>query len=289
MLEALIKAGFSITATWPLRTEMSNRTIATGTNALTSSIVLVCRPRSQSAPIITSDHFKAELASFLSKTLKNLYSQNIPPVDLSQACIGAGMVVFSRYEKIIASDGTSMSIRAALQAIAEISDTFAAAQEVEFDRETRWVLGWFEKYKFNQGLLTEAETLCHAKHTSIENLIAAGLISLPGDKVRLLNREELVFNREESDLGKESIWKVTQYLIQVLDKNGERSAAEFLSRFCSSFSNRAELVRLLAYRLYDICDKKGWRGESFVYNRLVSSVMGNVLSTTHHPPFTCNE
>ncbi|MCS6793649.1 MAG: hypothetical protein N3E45_15435 [Oscillatoriaceae bacterium SKW80] len=286
MLEALIKAGFSITATWPVRTEMSNRTIATGTNALTSSIILVCRPRSQSAPIVTGDRFRAELVSFLPNVLKNLYSQNIPPVDLSQACIGAGMVVFSRYEKIIESDGTCMSVRAALQAIAEISNAFAAALETEFDSETRWVLGWFEKYKFNQGLLTEAEILCKAKHTSIQKLIAAGLISLQGDKVRLLKREELVFSKEENDFGKESIWKVTQYLIQVLDKNGEKSAAELLSRFCLSF---AKLIRLLAYRLYDICDKKGCRGESIFYNRLVSSVMGNVLSITHHRFFTYNE
>ncbi len=271
MLEALIQAGFSITATWPVRTEMSNRTVASGTNALTSSIVLVCRPRPEPAPVAARDRFRAELASFLPDALKTLHSQNIPPVDLSQASIGAGMVVFSRYEKVLESDGTPMPVRAALQAIAEISEAFAAARSEEFDSETRWAIAWFEQSQFNEGLLTEAETLCHIKQTSLHNLIEAGLVSLQSDRVRLLKREELPFgNWEGGNLAKESLWKATQSLIRALDESGEKGAGEFLARIFSSASNRAELARFLAYRLYDICAKKGWTAESLVYNRLVS-------------------
>lgn len=192
MLEGLIQAGFSITGTLPMRTELSNRTVASGTNALASSIVLVCRPRPENAPSTTRRKFVTTLKRELPDALQKLQQGNIAPVDLAQASIGPGMAIYSRYSKVLESDGTRMSVRTALQLINLTLDDYLAEQEGEFDAETRFALIWFEQYAFNESLFGEAETLSKAKNTSVQGLVDAGVLVAKAGKVRLLRREELL-------------------------------------------------------------------------------------------------
>lgn len=267
MLEGLIKAGFTITGTLPMRTELSNRTIASGSNALASSIVLVCRPRPETAPSTTRRQFLNELKRELPEALKNLQQGNIAPVDLAQASIGPGMAIFSRYTKVLDADGSPMRIRTALQLINQMLDEFLTEQEGEFDADTRWALTWFEQNQFNEGLYGDAETLSKAKNTSVQGLVNGGILTAKSGKVQLLRRDELPDNWNPATDTRTSDWETTQYLIRTLDQKGETGAATMLSQLGS----RGEIARDLAYRLYNICDRKSWTQEAIAYNSLVIS------------------
>ena len=280
MLEGLIKAGFSIDGTWPMRSELSNRMVASGTNALASSIVLVCRPRPTDAPKATRRQFLNELKRQLPQALKLLQQGNIAPVDLAQASIGPGMAIFSKYAAILESDGLPMRVRTALQLINQILDEFLTEQEGEFDSDTRWALTWFEQYQFNEGQYGDAETLSKAKNTSINGMVEAGILEAKAGKVRLLKREDLKANWKPEGDGRIPVWEVTQYLIRTLDQEGETGAAELLAKL----GNKANLARDLAYRLYSLCDRHGWTQEAIAYNSLVISWAEIIRLTNEYKP-----
>ncbi|MEQ9624327.1 DUF1156 domain-containing protein [Coleofasciculus chthonoplastes] len=267
MLEGLMKADFSIGGTWPMRSELSNRMVASGTNALASSIVLVCRPRPTDAPKTTRRQFLTELKRQLPKALKTLQQGNIAPVDLAQASIGPGMAVFSQYAAVLENDGSPMRVRTALQLINQILDEYLTEQEGAFDSDTRWALTWFEQYQFNPGQYGDAETLSKAKNTSVSGMVDAGILDAKGGKVRLLKREELKSDWNPESDSRMPDWEVTQYLIHELDQKGEMGAAEMLAKL----GDRGEIARDLAYRLYNLCDRKGWAAEGIAYNSLVIS------------------
>lgn len=267
MLEGLIKAGFSITGTLPMRTERSSRTIATDTNALASSIALVCRPRLDDAPSATRRQFLKQLQTEFPIDLKNLQQGNIAPVDLAQASIGLGMSVFSRYSQVLEADGNPMRVRTALQIINSYIDEFLNEQEGEFDPDTRWALTWFEQYQFEDGQYGDAETLSKAKNISINGLKDAGILVAKHGKARLLKREELPKSWNPADDNRTPDWEATQHLIQTLDKQGETGAAKLLAQL----GDKGEVCRDLAYRLYVICDRQGWTQEAISYNSLVTS------------------
>lgn len=281
MLEGLLKAGYQITGTWPMRTEMSARSISrSGTNALASSIVLVCRPRAADAPTATRRDFLAALKRELPAALRQLQLGYIAPVDFAQAAIGPGMAVFSRYKQVLEADGSPMRVRTALALINQELDVFLAEQEGEYDADTRWALAWYEQYGFNEGPFGVAETLSKAKNTSVEGLVEAGFLFARAGKVRLLSRSELHLSpaggRGAGGEGTESLWdpsqdkrptawEAVQHLIRALDTHGEQGAARLLSRL----GGLGETARDLAYRLYTICERKGWAQDALGYNMLV--------------------
>ncbi len=267
MLEGLICAGFTITGTWPIRTEMLNRTVGLGTNALASSIVLVCRPRPTNAPVATRRQFLKELRNELPDALRKLQHGSIAPVDLAQANIGPGMRIYSRYSKVVESDGTPLRIRTALQLINNTLDEVLAEQEGEYDAETRWAIAWFEQYALEPGEYGIAETLSKAKNSSVQTLVNTGWLEAKAGKVRLLKREELSPDWQPKTSTRLTVWEVMQRMIAALEKDGEQSAAHILR----AVSERGEIARDLAYRLYTLCERKGWAQEAQAYNGLVTS------------------
>ena len=268
MLEGLVKAGFGVTGTWPMRSERGARSVAIGTNALASSIVLVCRPRDGSAPLATRREFMAALKRELPETLKALQHGNIAPVDFAQAAIGPGMAVFTRYAKVLEADGSPMSVRTALQIINQELDAYLAAQEGEMDADTRFCLAWFEQYGMNEGAFGEADVLARAKNTSVQGLVEAGVLSARAGKVRLLKRTEYEKDWDPARDRRLTVWECTQHLIRLLDTKGEEGAAMLCERLGGS---RSEGARALAYRLYSLCERKGWAEEALAYNALVVS------------------
>jgi putative DNA methylase len=265
MLDGLVRSGFQVTGTWPMRSELSNRPVASGTNALASSIVLVCRPRSESAPITTRKDYIASLKKELPHALRNLQKGNIAPVDLAQAAIGPGMAVFSRYKKVLETDGAPMKVRTALALINQGLDEVLSELENEFDADTRWALAWFEQHEFDEGAYGEAEVLATAKALSIAHLEKAGILHSRAGKVRLLRREELRDDWDPSTIGRLTVWEVTQHLIRSLDQKGEKETANLKAKI----GGMAEIARDLAYRLYTLCERKGWAEEAGYYNSLV--------------------
>lgn len=268
LLEALILSGFCITGTWPLRTEAATRLRANRANALASSIVLVCRPRSESAPLATRREFLSSMQKELPAALKTLQQGAIAPVDLAQAAIGPGMGVFSRYAKVLEADGTSMSVRTALGLINQALGEFLSEQEGEFDADTRWALAWFQQFAFGEGPYGDAETLCNAKNTSVAGLVEAGFLWAKGGKARLLRREELHADWDPKTDKRLTIWEIGQHLIRTLQTEGEQAASEILRKLGSGL---AENVLVLTYRLHSICDQKKWTEEAFACNALAAS------------------
>jgi putative DNA methylase len=265
MLEGLLKARFAITGTWPMRTEMKTRQVAMGTNALASSVVLVCRPRPADARLATRREFINALKVELPAAFKNLQRGNIAPVDLAQAAIGPGMAVFSRYLKVIEADGSPMRVRTALALINQTLDEVLAEQEGEFDPDTRWAVAWFDQYGMNEGPFGVAETLSKAKNTAVNGLEEAGILIARAGKVRLLRREELDGDWDPTTTHRLTVWEVTHQLIRTLDKDGEAGAAALLRKVGAL----GETARDLAYRLYGVCERKKWSQEGLAYNSLV--------------------
>jgi putative DNA methylase len=266
MLEGLLGAGFLIDGTWPMRSEQSERILASGTNALASSIVLVCRPRPDDAPLATRKEFVARLKRDLPDALKKLQHGNIAPVDLAQAAIGPGMSVFSSYAKVLEPDGSAMTVRTALGLINQALDEVLHEQESEYDQDTRWAVAWFEEFGTAPGEYGRAETLSKAKDTSIDGLARAGILEAKAGKVRLLSRDELPEDWDPTQDKRLTVWEATQYLIRALDTQGEEGAAALLRQVGPSYG---EIARDLAYRLYVICERKKWAQEALAYNSLV--------------------
>ena len=267
MLEGLIRAGFTITGTWPMRTEMLNRSTGLGTNALASSIVMVCRLRLVEAQVASRRQFLNALRAELPTALKNLQRGSVAPVDLAQASIGPGMAIYSRYSKVVESDGTPLRVRTALQLINRALDEALAEQEGEYDAETRWAVAWFEEYAMNPGEYGRAETLSKAKNTAVQALEHAGLVVSKAGKVRLVKREELSSNWHPKT-SRLTVWEVMQRMIhELLDGKGDTGAGDILRQA----SAQGEVARDLAYRLYTVCERKGWSQEAQAYNSLVTS------------------
>jgi len=264
MLEGLTSSGFSVDGTWPMRTEQPGGLRESGRNSLASSIVLVCRPRPKDASVASRRDFLAALKRELPAALRNLQKGNIAPVDLAQSAIGPGMAVFSRYAKVLETDGSTMSVRSALTEINKGLDEVLAEQEGEFDADTRWALAWFDQSGFSEGAYGVAETLCTAKNTSVRGMQEAGILEAKGGKVRLLKKEELDANWNPATDTRLTIWEITHHLIRRLEQ-GESGAAELIQQLGA----KAEVARDLSYRLYTICDRRKWAQEAIAYNALV--------------------
>ena len=270
MLEGLLKAGFQITGTVPMRTERSNRPNAIGTNALASSIVLVCRPRPDDANMATRRDFISALRRELPDALRHLQRGNIAPVDLAQAAIGPGMGVFSSYGSVLEADGNPMRIRTALQIINAELDTYFTEQEVDLDADTRFCVSWFEQYGMRESSFGDADVLARARDTSVQGIVESGILRARSGRVRLLSREEYPDEWDPTSDRRVNIWECTQYLINALDQGGETEAARLANQLSSE---QVEKARALAYRLFAICERKGWAQEAIAYNTLVTSWM----------------
>ena len=266
-LGAAAEAGFSITGTWPMRTESGTRMRSIASNALASSIVLVCRPRSGDAPTATRREFLDALRSELPEALRKMQQGNIAPVDLAQAAIGPGMAIFTRYARVLDAGGKAVSVREALALINETLDEALAEQEGDFDADTRWALAWFEQSGFSEGEYGVAETLSTAKNTSVAGMAEAGILTSGAGKVRLLAPAELPQDWNPKADSRRTVWETTHHLVRVHEQGGDTAAADIMANIGAD----AETARDLAYRLYRICDLHNRSQEALGYNALVRS------------------
>lgn len=264
-LEAVLRAGFALTGTWPMRTELGNRMIGSGTNALASSIVLVCRQRAADAPTISRREFIRELNAALPDALLDMtrggVNSPVAPVDLSQAIIGPGMAIFSQYAAVLEADGTPMSVRTALQLI----NRFFA--EDDFDHDTQFCLAWFDQQGWATGKFGDADVLARAKGTSVGGLVESGVVASSAGSLRLMRWAELAKDWAPELDARTPVWEALHQLIRALNQDGESAAGGLLARM----PERAEPMRALAYRLYTLCERKGWAEDARAYNELVTA------------------
>ncbi|HZF53110.1 MAG TPA: DUF1156 domain-containing protein [Polyangiaceae bacterium] len=269
-LEAVHRAGLALTGTWPMRTERDQRSIGIGTNALASSIILVCRPRPADAPTASRREFHRELNIALPAALDEMTKgadeerSPVAPVDLSQAIIGPGIAVFSKYSAVLEADGSVMPVRTALQLI----NRFLA--EDDFDHDTRFCLHWFEQYGWGDGAYGEADVLARAKGTSVGGVVEAGVLYSRASKVRLLRPNEYSADWDARIDTRVPVWEALHQLIRSLRKDGESAAGHVLA----AMKAKGEAIRQLAYRLYTLCERRGDAEDARFYNELVTSWPG---------------
>lgn len=267
MLSAILRSGWSVTGTWPMRTELSNRIRTLDSNALSSSIVLVCRPRDATSGVIDRRGFLAALRGSLPDAVRKLQQGLVAPVDLAQAAIGPGMAVFSSYGKVLEPDGQPMTVRTALSLISQVLGDVLAEREEDFDVETRWAIRWFEQHGFRVGSYGTAETLSVALNTSVADLERAGILRARSGEVRLLDHQEISSDWWQAAQPHVLVWKVVLALIQQLHQGGQTAAADLLRRVWGS----ADVCRDLAYRMYGICERNRWPQTALLFNGLVTS------------------
>lgn len=265
MLEAVIRSGLSIVGTWPIHGTGPQRLVGLGNNALATYVVLVCRPRPAASARISRRELVSALRSELGPAIQVLQSAAVAPVDLAQAVIGPGIAAFTRFLSVLETDGTPMTVRSALLLINSVLAEVLDEQEGEFDADTRWAITWFEQFQFGEAPSGEADSLARAKVTSIDGLERAGLIVTRGGTCRLLRRDELPEDYDPAKDSRATVWESVQHLVKQLD-GGEEKAAGLFARLSNS-----EAARDLAYRLYSICERKGWAEEGGAYNVLVAS------------------
>lgn len=265
MLQAVIDSGFQVTATVPLRTEMASRMRGQNSNALASSVLIACRARSPVARIATRREFIADLKNELGPAMREFQNSAIAAVDLAQAAIGPGMAIFSRFSRIIEADGSAMPVRSALQLINQGLEAILTEQDAEFDAETQWAIAWFSDFGMSDGPFGIAETLSKAKNTSVETMANAEIVKAAKGRVRLLARENFDTEWDPGTVDRLIVWLLAQHLIRRLQLSGEQAAADVLRKV----GGIGETARDLAYRLYSVCERKGWAEEGMAYNALV--------------------
>ncbi|WP_041170166.1 DUF1156 domain-containing protein [Sinorhizobium meliloti] len=266
-LDAVIRSGLALTGTWPMRTELGNRMRGQDSNALASSIVMVCRPRPATAETVSRRAFLRELNQVLPEALDEMTRGSgddrspVAPVDLSQAIIGPGMAVFSKYAAVLEADGTPMTVQAALRLI----NRFLA--EDDFDHDSQFCLHWFEQYGWKEGRFGEADTLARAKGTSVDGVKQSGVIYASGGIVRLLKWAEYPSDWDPVGDGRLPVWEALHHLIRIFKSEGESGAGNVLAAVAA----KAEPARQLAYRLYTLCERAGWAEDARAYNDIITS------------------
>ena len=270
ILEGMIRSGWSITATWPVRSERGGRMRDIGSNALASSIVLVLRPRPEDAPMTDRRSLMRELRRTLPEAVETLRSGGIAPVDLAQAAIGPGMSVFSRYSRVISPDGTDMSVSEALTQINAVLDEVLGEQEGDLDPDTRWCLTWFDAHGFTEGPYGEAETLASARDASIDALKRSGVLTSGGGRVGLIAPADLPDDYDPRTDDRISHWEVVLHLARALDRRGIDEAGRLLSA-AAERGLGADILQSLAYRLYSLAEKHGWTEAGLLFNALGGS------------------
>ena len=267
-LQAVIEAGYAVVGTWPVRTEMASRMIASGTNALANSVVLVCRKKEASADVVTRAEFIRALKRELPPAIAELQAANIAPADMPQSAIGPGMGVFSRYKAVLESDDNPMSVKAALQLVNKELDEYLGGIQGEFDPNTRFAITWFEQNGLKTGDYGTANSIATARGISVESVKHAGIVDSAAGKVRILLRDELDDGWDPEEDRHLTVWECLQHLVRLHEKDGiSHDTAVLLKKI----TTQAEAVKDLAYCLYDIsANKRKDAKEATAYNALIA-------------------
>jgi putative DNA methylase len=273
LLDGMIRSGWAITATWPMRSERSGRMLSIGTNALASSIVLALRPRASDAPTADRRGLIGALHDQLPDALRKLQQGAIAPVDLPQAAIGPGMAVFSRYAKVIENDGTTMTVRSALARINEILDEVLTEQEGDFDASTRFAIAWYRQNGYATGKFGVADDLARARNTAVETLVRDGILTSAAGKVTLLAPAKMPEGYDVVADDRVGSWEVLHHLIAILERHGLPVAGAFLASAQARPDGAidVELVKELAFLLFSIAEKNAWTQDALAFNTVATA------------------
>ena len=255
-----------------MRTELGNRMISSGTNALASSVVLVCQKRETTADTISRRQFQRQLREEMPEALEAMIggtegASPIAPVDLAQSAIGPGMAIFSQYDSVLNQDGSKMSVHDALILINRAITEYLNPDSGNFDADTLFCDDWFAEFGWGEGPFGQADTLARAKGTAVNGVVDAGVVESGSGKVRLLKWQEYSTDWDPKQDHRVPVWQACHQLIRVLNQKGESEAGALLARM----PELGEPIRQLAYHLYTLCERKKWAEEARAYNELIGS------------------
>ncbi|WP_295444873.1 DUF1156 domain-containing protein [uncultured Thiodictyon sp.] len=279
-LDAVRTAGLAVNGTWPIRTESSSRLIGMVTNALASSIVLVCRKRDPDAPSISRRDFQRELRDEMPEALETMIggklgASPIAPVDLAQAAIGPGMAIYSKYAAVLEADGSPMPVHNALVMINKAIEDFLNPNGAGFDADTLFCSAWFDQLGWATGKFGDADTLARAKGTSVDGVAHSGVVESGGGNVRLLRWDEYPRDWDPTQDNRTPVWEAIHQVIRALNQQGESAAGALLARM----PERGDQIRQLAYHLYTLCERKKWADDARAYNELIAAWHGIVTAS----------
>lgn len=285
LLDGMIRSGWSITATWPMRSERGGRMLSIGTNALASSIVLALRPRPENAPTTDRRGLIQALHEELPSALRKLQLGNVSPVDLPQAAIGPGMAVFSRYSRVIEDDGTPMSVRSALARINEILDQVLNEQEGDYDGATRFAIAWYRQHGYRQGEFGVADNLARARNTSVDAVRREGIITSAAGKVKLLAPSELLEDYDVLTDDRVGVWEVLHHLTARTEAGGIQAAGAFLAEVEARPEGAIDLdlVKELAFLLFHVAEGNSWTQDALAFNNVATS-WPEIIEASRHTP-----
>ena len=281
LLDGLIGAGWEVTATWPVRSELTNRMLSQGTNALASSIVLACRPRPDDAPTTTQRAFVQRMKAELPDALRTLMQGDIAPVDLAQAAIGPGIAVFSRYARVRSASGKDIGAREALELINRTLDEVLGEQESDFDPDTRFAVRWYRQYGWRSEHSGIADQLARTTQTSIAELQRGGIFTTAGGKGRLLSIRELDAAWDPESDSRLSIWEATLRLAALLESEGIEKVAGLAAKLPAAIPLPA--IKELGFLLFHEAERKGDGEDAQALNALVTSWGDVSLKARQHP------
>jgi putative DNA methylase len=264
IIEALLAAGLGIVGAWPIHGTGSSRQIGLGTNALASYTAMVCRPR-QAVEVLDRPRFLRALRAELPAAIRRMQEAAVPPLDLTQAALGPGLAVFSRYARVLEPDGEPMSVRTAITLINKVRGEVLSRRQDSFDADTRWAVQWFAEYGFGPGDYGRAEIAFTATDTSFDRLRRAGIISSRPPNLWLVRPEDLRVGRDPRIHGGTSVWELTMHLVGRLYEGGEASAGDLLAERI----RLGDAARDLAYRLADICERHQQADEARAFHALI--------------------
>ena len=266
-LQAVNDCGYVMDGTWPVRTEKPGRSIAFESNSLDASVVHVCLPRDTAAPTITRPDFIRRLRAEMPAALATIRAAGVGPTDIQQAAIGPGIGIFSRYAAVLNTDGEPMSVRDALKLVNQVREEIASEGEGDYDADTRFAIDWFVAHGFAAGKAGDAISMANAANLGLADLIAAGVLEAKGGDARLLRRADMPAGWDPRKDKRPTAWEACQHLIRRLE--AEDGGIDAAAQLFAVLGDLAEPAHQLAFRLYDICEKKGWHAEGRPYNLLI--------------------
>ena len=265
-MQAIVDSGLTIDGTWPVRTELSNRLVGIGANALASSVVLVCRKRSAAASVVTRAEFIRILKRELPDAIDDIRKAGVGPVDMQQSVIGPGMGVFTRYDKVLESDDSRMSVRTALMLINRVWEEIENELDANFDPKTQVALAWYGSYGYEAKKSGELNVIANAKNVPEKALFESGVFKNLHGNAALTPRAELPLVWSPATEKHLTVWRCVQQVARVL--KAEEGGGDAAAKLVAQMGSRAADAQKLAYRLFEIATRKGLKDEALVYNEL---------------------
>jgi putative DNA methylase len=278
ILQSIVDAGLQIVMTYPLRSEAAGRATSNNASALAACILMVCRPRPESAPVGTRGDFSLGLKTELVAAIERLKDGDLGALDLSQAAIGPGMAIFTRYTKVLESDGRKMTMRTALDLINKAVSDAVGTNDSLFDTQTRWCIRWFEQNRFGVAPYGDAQMLANANGLNVPDLERSGVVTSKAGQVQLLVGDSLPTQWDPRVDTRITTWEVLHHLLACLLPKGSPagraaggSEGEALALAALLSPSLLDQAKELAYRMFDICRVRGWDDEALAYNAIGQS------------------